>query len=162
MMRLTLDTDVVRDIWEGDARKAYAERLVELARDGKVDLAVTRHIEEDVPRSPLAEEIEKLPELGISQTGGVFVIGLSVLDGPDGLGSGEFDEWWRARAAARADKDPKLPGQRDYHHLHAHYIRGRDVFVTWDKAIHRLAPELEREFGILVRTPEEAVTALIE
>lgn len=157
MLRLTLDTDVVRDVWDDEERRVHVERLIEFAREGTVDLAVTRHIEEDVPFAPLADKIRDLPELEISRTGGVFVLGVSVLNGPDGLGSGEFDEWWLAREASRTAQEPKLPGRRDYHHLHAHYIRGRDVFVTWDKAIRRLGPELEREFGLRVRTPEEAL-----
>lgn len=160
MLRLTLDTDAVRDLWDDRDRKVYVERLIALAREGKVDLAVTRHIEEDVPRSPLSDQIADLPQLEISQTDGVFVIGVSVLNGPDGLGSGAFDDWWRSRVAGRREQDPKLPGQRDCHHLHAHHIRGRDIFVTWDKAILRLGPELDSTFSIRVLTPKAALALI--
>jgi hypothetical protein len=161
VLALTLDTDVIRDVWDDDGRKVHVERLIQLACEGRVDLAVTRHIEEDVPHSPLADRVAELPELAISRTGGVFVIGVSRLDGIDGLGSGAFDEWWRALGARRKDGDPGLPGLRDYHHLHAHYIRGRDVFVTWDKAILRVAPLLAETFDMRVMTPE-SVLVLVE
>lgn len=158
MVTLALDTDVVRDIWDDDERRAAVDRLIDLASTGEVDLAVTRHVEEDVPRAPLADRIRDLPVLGIRKTGGVFVIGVSRIGGPDGVGSDAFDTWWRQLNALRTDGEPRLPGATDYHHLHAHYIRGRDVFVTWDTAILRLRAELEATFGIRVMTPSEALT----
>src|SRR4051794_30568994 len=87
VLTVTLDTDTVRDLWENDARSAAVRQLIEMSRTGIVDLAVTRHIEEDIPRRPLADQINRLPQLGIQITGGVFVLGVSRLGGSDGLGS---------------------------------------------------------------------------
>jgi hypothetical protein len=160
MLSITLDTDVVRDIWDDDERRRAIDALLEQAALGVVDLAVTRHIEEDVPHRPLADRIRELPELGIEMTGGVFVIGVSAIGGSDGLGSDEFDNWWRRRVETYIAGTPRLPGQRDYHHLHAHYIRGRDVFATWDKPILWLGSELADLFGMRVMTPAEALAHL--
>jgi hypothetical protein len=156
-LKLTLDTDVIRDIWDDDARRTHIDALLVLRELGTIDLAVTRHIEEDIPRAPLAERIAELPTLGISQTGGILVFDFSRFDGPDVFGDEAFHDWWRDLEAARKPNEPKLPGRTDYRHLHAHYIRKRDIFVTWDKAILRLAPPLAETFGLRVMTPEEAV-----
>jgi hypothetical protein len=154
---MTLDTDVVRDVWDEDDRRGPIETIVSAAHEGLVSLAVTRHIHQDIPGGALVEKINSLPELAVIEKGGVFQLGVSALGGRDGLGSGEFQAWWQERTSARGPSEPKRPGDTDYLHLHAHYISGRDVFVTWDKAILRLAPELEKAFAIRVATPTAAL-----
>lgn len=156
-MLYTLDTDVVRDMWDDDSRRTSIDRLIGLAREGHIELSVTRHIHQDVPYGDLAERINGLPELGIRRLGGVFQLDVSTLDGPDGLGDAGFDDWWRVMESIRKPGDPKLPGSTDYLHLHAHHIGGRDRFLTWDKAILRMASLLERVFGIRVMTPQQAL-----
>jgi hypothetical protein len=56
--------------------------------------------------------------------------------------------------SARKEGDPKLPDWRDWDHLHAHMLKGRTVFLTWDRPIHRLSEPLQDRFGIRVQTPE--------
>lgn len=158
---LTLDTDVIRDVWDDDDRRVPVERLIELADSGRVSLSVTRHIHQDIPRSPLAERINELPELSINRSAGVFQLDVSVLDGHDRLGSGRFEMWWNRRESRRSTSDPKLPGKNDSLHLHAHYLSGRDAFVTWDKAILRLREDLSSALGIVVLTPAEAVELIV-
>ena len=58
---MTLDTDVIRDLWDDDERRGPIETIINLAREGRVSLAVTRHIHQDIPRGELAERINELP-----------------------------------------------------------------------------------------------------
>ena len=54
---------LLQDYGKQRPRKDAIERLLELAREGRVDLAVTARIREDIPDEPLASEIKKLAEL---------------------------------------------------------------------------------------------------
>ena len=49
----------------------------------------------------------------------------------------------------------KAPDWRDWDHLHAHYLRRRDVFLTWDGGILDCADELKGKLDIVVMRPEE-------
>jgi hypothetical protein len=69
--KLTLDTMLLQDYWKQRPRKDAIERLVKLAGQGRVDLAVTARIREDVSNEPLASEIDKLSELNVRETGSV-------------------------------------------------------------------------------------------
>ena len=59
--KLTLDTMLLQDYRKQRPRKDAIERLVKLAGEGRVDLAVTARIREDVPNEPLASEITDSP-----------------------------------------------------------------------------------------------------
>ena len=79
LLRATLDTNLFFDLWHDRPGRTAVERLVALAVAGKIDLAVTRYVHDDVPAPPLADEIH-LHELQISNTGGVFQLDISRLD----------------------------------------------------------------------------------
>jgi len=63
--KLTLDTNLLLEYWKQQKRMDVTEKLLSLARLGKIDLAVTARIREDIPRPPLADRINELPELQI-------------------------------------------------------------------------------------------------
>lgn len=47
------------------------ENLRELAKPGKVDLAVTRRIRHDIPKPDLSNRLNDLPELQIAEKGSI-------------------------------------------------------------------------------------------
>lgn len=64
---LTLDSNIPLEYWKDQERKGVVEELIALERAGKVSLMVTARIRQDIPRDPLASEINRLPELGIHE-----------------------------------------------------------------------------------------------
>lgn len=154
---LTLDASVLLEYWKDQQKKATVEELLQLAERGEIELAVTARIREDVPDVPLAARVNQLPELGIEETGSVARLDFWVLD-RDHLGSDEFESLRLQLQSEWKPGNHGLPDWRDWDHLHAHMLQGRDVFLTWDKAILRLDPRLQ-PFGIRVTTPEEYLSA---
>ena len=69
--RLTLDTNLLLEYWKNQAKRKAMERLLLLAKEGKVDLAVTARIREDIPQLPLAQKLNELQELSIDETSSV-------------------------------------------------------------------------------------------
>ncbi len=155
--RLTLDTNLVQEHWKRRPKRKVVEALVALAEAGEVDLAVTRYIRADVPREPLASRINDLAaELNATETGGVFTLDESRLNGPDGLGSQAMLDFQAALGPAWKPKRGQPPDRRDWLHLHAHLIQGRDFFLTWDEGVVELGNELQRAgFAIRVARPED-------
>jgi hypothetical protein len=155
--KLTLDTNVVREHWSERAKLEVVEMLVELAERGEAELAVTRYIRDDVPGGVLATRINDLAaELSILETGGVFTLDESCLDGPDGLGDQEFVDFQHALGPDWRPKRGKAPDRRDWLHLHAHLIQRRDVFLTWDRGLLELGEKLKAAgFAITVARPED-------
>jgi hypothetical protein len=156
---VTLDTNLLQDYWKQRRRKDAIERLLKLAREGQVDLAVTARIREDVPDEPLASEIDNLSELNVRETGSVTRLGYWVL-GRDRLASDDFADYER-ELGERAGGGEKVPDWRDLDHLHAHFLERRDLFLTWDEGILRLADELKARFGIAVLRPDEYLQRLV-
>jgi hypothetical protein len=73
--RLTLDTMLARDLLEQRPQREATEAILELARRGRCELAVTARIREDVPADPLASRIDELQLLAIEQTGSITRLG---------------------------------------------------------------------------------------
>jgi hypothetical protein len=151
--RLTLDTNLLLEYWKEQAKMAVVEELLRLAAAGDVSLAVTRRVREDVPRPPLADRINELPELSIAETASVTRLGYWTL-GVDMLGSDEFVASASAIESEMTRKGMIPPDWRDWDHVHAHYLLGRDVFLTWDRKVLEAAPELTRALRVVVMTPE--------
>jgi len=57
MYFLTLDTNVIMEHWKNQKNASIVEKLLELAINGNIDLAITSRIHEDVPNLPLSERI---------------------------------------------------------------------------------------------------------
>ncbi len=149
---LTLDTNVVYEHWKQRDKSKTVEKLIELASAIPLSLRVTGRIREDVPRSPLADRIDDLPELGVKLMGSV-IRPLHWRPGSDQPGSTEFEIVYASLTDPeyrQKDKDWK-----DWDHLRAHYINKRDVFLTWDDMILRLSRQLRARLGIVVMMPEE-------
>lgn len=152
--RLTLDTNLIQDYWRQRPRKWAIERLLELARKGTVDLVVTRYIEDDIPRAPLRKRLAELPALQIGKTGGLFTFGASTFGGSDFFGSDAFLNCQQAFVGWRPAKG-EAPDARDWNHLHAHYAKRRDYFLTWDQALVELGAILEAGFPLGVTSPDQ-------
>jgi hypothetical protein len=158
-VRVTLDTNVLRRFWEDHEKKAVVQRLLALAKEKDIDLAITARVREDIPEEPLASKVNTLAEIGVRETGSVTRLGYWKL-GRDQTGFDKFVAFQRELESARKERDPKLPDWRDWDHLHAHLLQGRTVFLTWDDEILRLSDALRDRFGIRVETPEDLLAEI--
>lgn len=152
---LTLDTNLLWVLWKDRPKAGYVEDLLELHRNGRVELAVTNRIHADIPDEPWAGRLkEELDKLDIVPIGSVFRLGYSRL-GEDRFACEQFLQMMFSIRDRRAPIDPKLPGSIDWEHLHGHHLANRDVFLTWDKPVLRLASELCTRLELTVMAPEE-------
>ena len=151
---LTLDTNILIEFWSRQQKLNVVEALLQLAKQGKVDLAVTARIQDDIPRPPLADRINELPLLNIVQTGSVTRLGAWVL-GRDMLGDQSFVDFVSNLEHRGTISGKKQPDWRDWDHLHAHYLLRRNTFLTWDNRILGFAEALKSQFGINIMTPED-------
>lgn len=156
--RVTLDTNLPIEYLKAQEKSDVVERLLQLARDGLLDLAVTARIHEDVTHPPLSERIEALLGQDIQEIGSVTRLGYWEL-GRDMLGSDEFVETSAALDAGLERQGRRPPDWRDWDHIHAHYLAGRDVFLTWDKDVLSLEEQLRTRLGIIVMKPEDYLAA---
>jgi hypothetical protein len=137
-----------------EAKRAVVEELLTLARVGEVSLVVTARIHEDVPCDPLAAELGRLPALSVAEGASVTRLGHWVL-GRDMLGSDAFIEAQQEIDADLRRRAHMPPDWRDWDHLHAHMLSGRDAFLTWDRAVLGVGEVLRERFGLRVTTPEK-------
>ena len=162
MPTATLDTNVLEEYWREQNNAVVTESLLNLAKRGQIDLAITSRIHADIPDLPLANRINDLPELNVQQIGSVFRLDCSTLDGGDLLGSDDFlnaivsleDEF------DRQGRRKKRPDWRDWDHLHGHYLSGREAFLTWDRPILNIAPELQTRLRLDVIKPQDFLRSL--
>lgn len=150
---LTLDTNLPLAYWQKEPKRGVVEQILKLGADGRVSLAVTARIREDVPRPPLSAQIEELSDLGVEETGTPIRMGFWVM-GRDMIASDEFLSASEKISTEMRRQGKTPPDWRDWDHLHAHYLHRRDVFLTWDDMMLRAGEELFRVFGIVVMTPE--------
>ena len=148
------------EYWQSGPTRHITVRLLDYSNAGLVDLAVTRIIRDDVPRDPLAKRINALPALGVKETGAAFTLGSSMLGGGDMLGSERFMRVSSAIWREFQQRGENPPDWRDWNHLHAHYLKRRDVFLTWDGAILKCAHQLQAELNLTVMNPEDYVAIL--
>ena len=145
--------------WKEQDHSEVVRRLLDLAAERKVELAVTARIREDVPRPPLTDRLNELPALNVVETPSVTRVGFWVL-GRDMLGSDEFVAFSFAVDAMLRAKGAKSPDWRDWDHLHAHYLLKRDLFLTWDQPLLAIAPQAKARFGIEIISPEAFLARL--
>ncbi len=156
---LTLDMNLLHEYWKQRDKFESVEKILNLAKDGKVELAVTARIHEDIPDPPLSEKLRELPELSIRITGSVARIGYWVI-GRDMIGDEAFYDFY-STACKLARKIGKCPlDWRDWDHLQTHYLLRRDFFLTWDEGIICLAEALKNRFNIVVIKPEKYLQSL--
>ena len=150
---VTLDTSVIVEYLEKRRKAMIVESLLELAQNEQLDLRVTGRIREDIPRQPLSDRINELPELGIREIGSIIRTG-HWRPGRDMAGSTKFQEVVDSIPETSSQPKRKRPDWRDWDHVQTHYLKGRDVFLTWDKGILNAAPHLKEKLGIVIMTPE--------
>ena len=156
LVRLTLDTNLLQEYWREQEKRDVVVRLLELAEAGRVELVVTNRIADDIPGGPLADRIRELPDLGIGQIGSVFRLDRSSLDGPDMLGSDMFTKLQEeADAELRRRGRAEVPDWRDWDHLNGHFLKRRDVFLTWDKRLVEAGQIIGKHLPITVMKPED-------
>ena len=70
--------------------------------------------------------------------------------------------WQPLRNTRSTKKDGKRNGLigRDWDHLYGHYIAGQTAFLTWDRPILDVAPELRSRLGVVVMKPEGFLSQL--
>ena len=150
----TLDTSVMLEHWKEQPKSEIVENLLEFARSGQLDLCVTARIREDIPRQPLSDRINELPELGVREIGSIIRISCWRI-GFDILGSTKFQDVIDSLSETSSQPRRKRPDWRDWDHVQAHYLNERDVFLTWDKGILNAAPHLKEKLGIVIMKPED-------
>lgn len=179
-MRFTLDTACVVTLSKSEPdtppdQIAALVQLVDLASDGVIELQLAAAYDRDFDRYKApdgrARQLAWLAAAPIAEprVSGLFVIGVSVIEGPDVIAS---DEEASLYDDIRAVLDPAFDGSNlgdephsrlakrtsDIDHLIAHGRSGADAFVTLDDTtilVHRA--RLAR-LGVLVCWPTEAVT----
>ena len=156
---LTLDTNLLHEYWKQRDKVGCVEKLLLLARQGRVDLAVTARVHEDIPSPPLSRKLSELPQLGVNKVGSVSRLEFWAL-GRDMLGDEDFEGFHATACELAKQLGKKPPDWRDWDHLHAHYLLHREVFLTWDEGIACLGETLKNRFDVLVMKPEEYLQAL--
>ena len=157
---VTLDTNVIREWWEDRAKIEHVNKLLELGKSFKIDLAVTGRISDDIPEPPLADRINELPNLNIHDIGSVIRFGPWKV-GTDVAGNDEFKRFLDSPAIVKKLNQmnaEKRPDWRDWDHLHTHYRYKRDCFLTWDKGILHFADELKKKLNVIVMRPDSFIS----
>ena len=159
---VTLDTNVVIEWWEDQAKIGHVNELLELGKSFKIDLAVTGRISDDIPESPLADRINELPNLNIHDIGSVIRFGPWKV-GIDVAGNDEFKRFLDSPVVVKKFNQmnaEKRPDWRDWDHLHTHYRYKRDCFLTWDKGILHFADELKKKLDVIVMKPDTFISII--
>ena len=157
MISVTLDTNVLVEYWCNQHKAAVTKSVLNLAKHGKIELAITSRINADIPRLPLADRINELPVLNVQQIGSAFRLDCSTLDGGDMLGSDDFLQVMASLEDEldRQGRTKQRPDWKDWDHLQGHFLSRRQVFLTWDLGILAVASELQERLGIVAKTPED-------
>ena len=82
---------------------------------------------------------------------------MSALGDPDMLGSSEFLHvvGQTEDTFDRQGRVKNRPDWTDWDHINGHYLKGRDIFLTWNRPLLDAAPELKAQVGIVVTKPED-------
>jgi hypothetical protein len=180
VLRFTLDTTCVIAMAKTESGNPPTEveaiaQLIDMARDGRVQLQLTAAYDRDFDRYRAPEgrsrQMEWLSNVPIieQRASGLFVIGVSVLDGPDVIASDEeaatydrirsiLDPGFDADLAS--DDPPASLAKRtsDTDHLIAHWRSGATAFVTLDSATILVHERALQQCRLTVCWPSQAVT----
>ena len=155
---VTLDTDVLLKMKRGE----YMD-VVEFRKKYLVDLAVSQRIREDIKLRPDEEMflsdyyIRTIPSImrcNFDSKAQRFLVNPKF----NKPGSTEFlksaesiiNNFFKPRGE-------KSPGYLDWDHLHAHYLSGRDIFLTDDQKILKIKDQLKEELDIVAMSLEDFV-----
>jgi hypothetical protein len=157
-LKITLDTNLIRDIWDDRPGREEMTALLEIAEAGAIELMISRRVEQDIPRSPLADKIESIPQLGVELGPVIWRLGRGGRLGQVCEASQAFADFYPeavALASKRITGRTKPPSDEDLDHVHTHYVAERDVFLTSDKGLLCIADAFKERFGIVVLTPAQ-------
>ena len=165
MISITLDTNCIIDLQDNQAKefRLAMERLIQLAEDQRLDLAVTTRVESEAKDEPTIDAYRglissrRIKVIGSTTRLGYWRLGVDLL--PD-------EGVWKSIARAVCpNRDPefmfrskgKLPKDSiDIDHLYGHLQSQRDFFVTRDGRLLRAKKRLAA-LGIRVCKPTEIV-----
>ena len=158
-MRVTLDTNVIRDMV--DSRRIGhkdAMRLAALIRDKKIEAQVTTRIDVDVPNEPLKSMIAGLHEISEVRAGAPFRLDYSRLNSGDYITSGiESDEAGELMHVLFPGAEPASPRHRnrlaDVDHILAHRKSGAHWFITSEKALLNNEKVLRDKYSTCICSP---------
>jgi len=156
-MKLTLDSTCIHDFFTRD--KTNIQILIDDARAGLCELAVTSRTQPDIPHDPLASELQKLPQLGIKTVGTVARLDVSYY-GEDYYAGDEIEK------CEEKIRTIMFPGQKhdkhlnDIDHLLGHIINERDYFITSDKDFLDHRDRLKEALNVKIVTPDEYVSLI--
>ena len=148
---VTLDTDVFLKM-----KRRESVDMQEFRKTYLVDLAVSQRIREDIPLRPDEEQflsdyyIRTIPSImrcSFDSKAKRFLLNPKF----NKPGSTEFLK--SAESIINNFFKPRgetPPGYLDWDHLHAHYLLGRDIFLTDDQKMLKIKDQLKEELGIVV------------
>ena len=153
---VTLDTDVLLKM-----KKKESVDMQEFRKTYLVDLAVSQRIREDIKLRPDEEKflsdyyIRTIPSImryNFDSKAQRFLVNPKF----NKPGCTEFLK--SAESIINNFFKPKgetPPGYLDWDHLHAHYLSGRDIFLTDDQKILKIKDHLKKELDIVVMSLED-------
>lgn len=156
---ITLDTNVLIHMKSGKILNP-----VELQKKCALDLAVTHRIRDDLQINASDEHfiknnyIRKIPSImrcSFDSKSKRFLLNPEF----DKLGCTEFLKMAESIIESFKQTGENPPEYLDWDHIHAHYISGRDIFVTEDKKILKVGCQL-KELGIRVMRFEELLSLI--
>lgn len=151
--QLTVDTNVIMELWKRQEKACIVEKLLDLAKYGQVDLAITARVHEDVPNPPFSERLNQLEVININEVPSVTRLDCWEL-GRDILADDNFVDTVKSIVDNLQRASQKPPDWRDFDHIHAHFLLQRDVFLTWDGQILNISKDLHDQLGIVIMSPE--------
>ncbi len=153
---VTLDTDVLLKM-----KKWESMDMQEFRKTYLVDLAVSQRIREDIKLRPDEEEflsdyyVRTIPSImrcNFDSKAQRFLVNpeFNKPGSTEFLNSAEsiINKFFKSRGETP-------PGYLDWDHLHAHYLSGRDIFLTNDQKILKIKDQLKEELGIVVMSLED-------
>jgi len=157
-IEITFDTNCFFDYFERDP--THIKRLIDLAIDGEIDLAMTTRVMADTldkSKGPgisrIWQQIQSFPQLNTIGTD--FRLDTSRLNSGDYLVS--------TRDVEIIDKIASLmPGAQteDIDHLFGHINAGRDIFISSDNHFLNNKKKLYKEFGVVILNPEDSIVEI--
>ncbi|WP_339829433.1 hypothetical protein [uncultured Parvibaculum sp.] len=171
-LRVTLDTNCLINSFDDTSATATSlddlRKLLQLARDGIVEIAVTTRVKVDLQRDA---DVTRRAEM-LSHASQFQEVGTLGRWGVSTWGGGDFyvgDAQIRQTAQIQGILFPNLSiddkrranKMNDVDHLFGHLRNSRDVFVTDDGGILRKSSQLKEALGIVVMCPAECVSHIV-
>ena len=158
---ITLDTNVILKM-----KRREILGPLKLREKCPLDLAVTQRIRDDLSLNPSDEQflensfIRRIPSImrnSYDSESKLFLLNPEF----DKPGSTEFLQVAESIIEGLKHTGENPPEYLDFDHIHAHYMSGRDIFVTEDKKILKMSSKL-KDLGIRIMDFEELLSTMEE